>query len=44
MFFNGDVNHASTLLAQFESEGALTLTFNHNVADVIIVESLFDQV
>jgi hypothetical protein len=41
-FFDGQVNYASTLMAHFEGEGALTLTFNRDVVDVIIGDLLFD--
>jgi hypothetical protein len=41
-FFDGAFNHASTLMAHFESEGALTLTFNRDIVEVIIGDMLFD--
>ena len=41
-FFDGQVNYASTLMAHFEGEGALTLTFNRDIVDVIIGDVLFD--
>jgi hypothetical protein len=41
-FFDGVVNHSSTLLAHFESEGALTLTFNRDIVEKVIGDLLFD--
>jgi len=41
-FFDGAVDHASTLLAHFDSEGDLTLTFNCDIVEVIIGDMLFD--
>lgn len=42
VFFNSAVNHASTLLTHFESEGALTLMFKRDIVEVIIGDLLFD--
>lgn len=41
-FFDGKVNYASTLIAHFECEDALTLTFKRDVVDIIIRDVLFD--
>ena len=41
-FFDGAVDHASTLLAHFNSKGNLTLTFNCDIVEVIIGDMLFD--
>jgi len=41
-FFDEVVNHASTLFAHFESEGALTLTFNRDIVEDIVGDLLFD--
>src|SRR4051812_48710791 len=41
-FFDEVANHPSTLFAQFESEGALTLTFNRDIVEDIIGDILFD--
>lgn len=35
VFLDGHINNASTLLAQFESESALTITFNCDIVDVM---------
>lgn len=43
IFSDAAVNHARTLMARFESEGALTLTFNRDIAEVIIGDLLFDS-
>lgn len=42
IIFDGHVNYASKLLANFDSEDALALTFTRDVADVIIEDLLFD--
>lgn len=43
MFFDGHVNYSRTLLAHFEIDGALTLTFSRDVVDVIIGDLFSDR-
>ena len=43
IFFNAAVHHASTLMAQFVSKGALTLTLNRDIVQVVIGDLLFDR-
>ena len=40
--FDAVVNHASTLMAHFESEGTLTIAFNRDVLEVLVGSMLFD--
>jgi hypothetical protein len=42
VFFDGVTNYASTIMAHMETEGAMTLTFNRDVVEVIIGDLLFD--
>ncbi|KAI9916564.1 hypothetical protein PsorP6_016848 [Peronosclerospora sorghi] len=41
-YFENSINHASTLLAHFDSHGALTLTFNRDIVEKMIGDLLFD--
>ncbi|KAI9910163.1 hypothetical protein PsorP6_010498 [Peronosclerospora sorghi] len=41
-YFENAINHARTLLAHFDSHGALTLTFNLDIAEKVIGDLLFD--
>ncbi|KAI9911291.1 hypothetical protein PsorP6_009055 [Peronosclerospora sorghi] len=41
-YFENAINHASTLLAHFDSHGSLTLTFNRDIVDKVIGDLLFD--
>ena len=40
-FFDAAVNHESTLMAHFESEGTLTISFNRDVVEVLVGSMLF---
>ncbi|KAI9918493.1 hypothetical protein PsorP6_011944 [Peronosclerospora sorghi] len=41
-YFENAINHASTLLAHFDSHGALNLTFKRDIVEKVIGDLLFD--
>ena len=40
--FDAAVNHASTLMAHFESEGTLNISFNRDVVKILVGSMIFD--